>query len=167
MRTIGEPLDLKQRPETGYQAQFSGPFAVAAAFLTDGGPGSGLGLGLDDFDDQRACDPEYRALMARITVGSDPRCDAIFPMQFPAVLTVHTTDGRVLEEVVRANRGGPERPLTSGELAVKFADNVEGLLTPEATTAVVSAVGGLAELGSLDAILTPLNPAARASPDGS
>ena len=56
IRTIGEPIETKRAPETGYQAQFSGPYAVAAGLLG----GGGLGVGLDDYtDDARpgpACD---------------------------------------------------------------------------------------------------------------
>lgn len=39
IRTIGQPLETKQRPETGYQAQFSGPYAVVAGLLGGGGLG--------------------------------------------------------------------------------------------------------------------------------
>jgi 2-methylcitrate dehydratase PrpD len=37
VRTIGEPLEVKRRPETGYQAQFSGPYMVALGLLGGGG----------------------------------------------------------------------------------------------------------------------------------
>lgn len=36
VRTIGEPIEVKRAPETGYQAQFSGPFAVVAGLVGDG-----------------------------------------------------------------------------------------------------------------------------------
>jgi 2-methylcitrate dehydratase PrpD len=39
LRTIGEPRDEKIRPHSGYHAQFSGPFTVAAALLGGGGLG--------------------------------------------------------------------------------------------------------------------------------
>lgn len=152
VRTIGEPLAAKQRPETGYQAQFSGPFMVAVGLLG----GSGLGLGLGDVTDERARDPQVRELMARITVGPDDRCDAVYPHQFPAVLTVRTTDGRTLVEEVMVNRGGPEDPLSEDELATKFADNVDGLLDDVAAKGLVEAVAGLGRLASLDAVMAPL-----------
>jgi 2-methylcitrate dehydratase PrpD len=152
VRTIGEPLAAKQRPGTGYQAQFSGPFMVAVGLLG----GSGLGLGLADVSDERARDPEVRALMSRVTVGADPRCDAIYPDQFPAVLTVRTTDGRTLVEEVLVNRGGPADPLSDEELATKFADNVDGLLDDVTAKELVEAVSGLAGLASLDPVVDPL-----------
>ena len=151
-RTIGEPLEIKQAPETGYQAQFSGPYTVAAALLG----GSGLGLGLGDFDDALVADPERRDLMSRITVGDDPRCDEIYPNQFPAVLTVRTTDGSELVAAVLANRGGPERPLSDDELAAKFTDNVAGLLRAEDRRSVLAAAASMETQLDLESVMGPL-----------
>ena len=124
IRTIGQPIETKRTPDTGYQAQFSGPYAVVAGLLG----GGGLGVGLDDFTDELAKDPVRRALMARVDVVPDDRLDRIFPYQFPAVLTVRTKDGTVVTEEVLANRGGNRRPLRDDELALKFRDNVCGRL---------------------------------------
>ena len=127
VRTIGEPIETKRTPPTGYSAQFSGPYTVAAALFG----GGGLGLGLGDFSDELVVDPARRALMARVSVEGDERCDRVYPHQFPAVLTVRTVDGRTLEAAVMTNRGGPQRPLGPAELRRKFEDNVDGLVSPE------------------------------------
>src|SRR5690606_3658764 len=103
--------------------------------------GGGLGLGLRDFTDELARDPERRALMARIEVVPDERCEAIFPRQFPAVLTARTVHGDELEEAVLVNRGGPDDPLSDEELAVKLSDNVEGLLDDDAREALIAGAG--------------------------
>jgi 2-methylcitrate dehydratase PrpD len=132
VRTIGEPLATKQTPETGYQAQFSGPYTVTAALFG----GSGLGLGLADFTDALASDPERRAVMARVDVVGSDRCGTIYPHQFPAELSVTTTDGARLQHSVLVNRGGPDNPLTDDELARKFDDNVDGLLDGAAAAEV-------------------------------
>jgi 2-methylcitrate dehydratase PrpD len=159
VRTIGEPLAAKQTPETGYQAQFSGPFTVAAA-LTGG---SGLGLGLTDFTDARAQDPQLRSLMAKITVGGSEECDAIYPNQFPAILDVTTNDGRRLVEKVLENRGGPLRPLSDAELRSKFMDNTSGVIDAEAAQRVIDAVESLAEVpAGADAVRSILRPIASA-----
>ena len=152
VRTIGEPLQVKQRPLTGYQAQFSGPFAVAAA-LRGGG---GLGLGLRDFSDAAAVDPELRAVMATITVGGSARCDEIYPHQFPAVLEVHTHDGRHLIAEVLANRGGDLHPLSAVELRAKFDDNVAGALSPDDSARVVAGVGELSASGQSGQVIRDL-----------
>jgi 2-methylcitrate dehydratase PrpD len=124
VRTIGEPIDAKRAPKTGYQAQFSGPYTVVAAMLG----GGGLGLGLGDFTDKLATDGERRRHMAKVSVAGRAECSEIFPHQFPAVLTVRLNDGSELEEAVMSNRGGPERPLSDRELELKFADNAGRLL---------------------------------------
>ncbi|WP_423058872.1 MmgE/PrpD family protein [Brevibacterium linens] len=119
LRTIGEPIEVKRRPETGYMAQFSGPYAVAAGLLG----GGGLEVGLDDYSDELAQDPLRQDIMDKVTVVENETCTEIFPEQFPSVLTVHLHDGRTLTEEVLTNRGGPQRPLTFDELAQKFRDN--------------------------------------------
>jgi 2-methylcitrate dehydratase PrpD len=121
LRTIAEPAEAKARPQSGYHAQFSGPFTVAAALLG----GGGLGVWLDDFTDERTRDPRYLDLAAKVRVVADPECDAIFPTQFPAVLRIRTRAGTLLEEKVLANRGGPGNPLSVHELTVKFLANAE------------------------------------------
>lgn len=155
VRTIGDPLHLKQRPENGYQAQFSGPFMVAAGLRG----GSGLGLGLRDFSDEAANDPELRSVMEKVTVGGSELCDSIYPHQFPAVLTVRTTDGRDLEVAVLENRGSAARPLGPDELRAKFQDNVHGLIGRDAATAMAEASTELqqapAGAGALGELLAP------------
>jgi hypothetical protein len=44
---------------------------------------------------------------------------------------------------VTANRGGPQRPLTSAELESKFSDNATRALDADAAAAVVRAVRAL------------------------
>ena len=139
VRTIGEPIDVKQAPESGYQAQFSGPYMVALGFLG----GGGLGAGLDDFTDALATDPDRRALMARVSVVADEACDAVFPYQFPATLKVRTRGGDEHKVAVMANRGGNEQPLSDAELATKFRDNAARSLGAEASAAVEDAVAAL------------------------
>ncbi|OEU96544.1 MmgE/PrpD family protein [Streptomyces oceani] len=153
LRTIAEPIEQKRTPETGYQAQFSGPYAIAAAFC---GPGNGLGVTLADYTDELARDPRRRDLMSRVEVVPDDRATEIFPLQFPATLTVRDTDGEVWYAEVLANRGGPGRPLSPAELGLKFRDNTSGTLSREAAEATRAAAGRLAELPDLRPLLDPL-----------
>ena len=152
VRTIGEPIEAKQKPESGYHAQFSGPYTVAAGFLG----GSGLGVGLADFTDELACDPGRRKLMARIDVVGDPRLMAIYPCQLPARLTVTTTSGHTLVEERLANRGGPDQPLSDGELATKFADNTAGLVADCVAGQIYDALSGVAAAPTVAGLLAPL-----------
>lgn len=152
LRTIGEPIEVKRTPETGYMAQFSGPYAVAVGLLG----GSGLGAGVEDYTDELARDPQRRALMAKVDVVPDDRCTAIFPTQFPAVLTARLTDGTELVEEVLTTRGGPQRPLSFDELTAKFRANAERTLAPDAVEALAAACAGLDTCPDVTAVLAPL-----------
>lgn len=152
VRTIGEPIEVKRTPSTGYQAQFSGPYTVVAALLG----GGGLGLGLDDFTDALATDEARRRHMAKVSVAGRPECDEVFPNQFPAVLTARLHDGRELEQAVMSNRGGPQRPLSDRELELKFTDNAGRLLSDGALRQVQDAVLTLDRQDAIGRVLAPM-----------
>ena len=152
VRTIGEPIAAKRSPNTGYDAQFSGPYAVAAGLLG----GGGLGVSLDDFSDDLARDPHRRELMARIDVVGDPGLMDIYPCQLPARLTVTTRDGATLVSEVLTNRGGPDRPLSEDELASKYFDNTAGLLPDDAARRTHEALSGVLTADSVRGLLAPL-----------
>ena len=152
LRTIGEPIEVKRAPETGYMAQFSGPYAVAVGLFG----GSGLGAGVDDYTDALAQDPDRRALMAKVDVVADERCTEIFPHQFPAVLSVRLTDGSELTEDVLTTRGGPQRPLSFEELSEKFEANTARTLDRARAQALAEACAGLETCRDLGAVLAPL-----------
>lgn len=157
LRTIGEPIEKKRTPTTGYEAQFSGPYAFAAGLIG----GGGLEVGLDDYTDALAADPLRREIMAKVSVVPDDECSAIFPHQFPVTLTATLTDGRVVVEKVHANRGGNQRPLSFDELSRKFSDNARRALDADAVSALADACRRLADLddvGILTAALTEIDP---------
>lgn len=158
VRTIGEPIETKRHPTTGYQAQFSGPFAVSVGLFG----GSGLGAGLADYSDELARNDARRRLMAKVTVGADPKCDAVYPHQFPAVVTVTTVDGQELQEAVLVNRGGPENPLTNEELARKFRDNAAMMVQGSVLDEIQHRVQSLRSEKELGALLQMLAPSALA-----
>ncbi|MEU3098590.1 MmgE/PrpD family protein [Streptomyces sp. NPDC006967] len=153
IRTIGQPIESKRAPETGYQAQFSGPYMVAAGLL---GGGGGLGLGLDDFTDELARDPARRELMAKVEVVEDALATRIFPEQFPAVLTAYDADGRVWRHEVLNNRGGSRRPLSDAELELKFRDNAADRLSDRDARLVMDRGLRLAELEHVQHLLRPV-----------
>ncbi|OZE36062.1 MULTISPECIES: MmgE/PrpD family protein [unclassified Rhodococcus (in: high G+C Gram-positive bacteria)] len=152
LRTIGEPIDVKRTPETGYMAQFSGPYAVVVGLLG----GGGLGAALDDYTDELAKSADRRALMAKVDVVPNPKCDAIFPHQFPAVLTATLTDGTEVVEEVLTTRGGPERPLTFGEVSTKFTSNAGPFLSDVELKELAGRCDRLGDLTDIGTLLAPL-----------
>ena len=155
LRTVGEPIEVKRRPQTGYMAQFSAPYAVTVGLLGSLVPG-GLGASLEDYDDRHVTDPVRLALMDRTSVEPDDECTKIFPRQFPAALRATLTDGTVLEERVLTTRGGPERPLSFDELATKFRDNAARGLDDAGVDRLAEACRTLADQPDVSALLAPL-----------
>lgn len=149
LRTIAQPADAKARPGSGYQAAFSGPYTVAAA-LTGG---SGLGLSHEDFTDAAAADETRLALAAKVSCVADARCDEIFPHQFPAVLTVRLGDGTEHVARVDVNRGGPGNPLSSVELAQKFASNASASLDRNSVQELAAATLDLAKAAGIEEVM--------------
>lgn len=152
LRTVGEPIEVKRRPATGYMAQFSAPYAVTVGLLG----GGGLGAALEDYDDSKVQDPVRLDLMDRTVVDADEECSRIFPHQFPAVVRISLHDGTELEERVLTTRGGPERPLSFDELATKFRDNAARGLDLGDVEQLQRACRDLALLADLSATMAPL-----------
>lgn len=153
LRTIGEPIEVKRAPDTGYMAQFSGPYAVIAGLLG----GSGLEVGLDDFTDELARDDTRRELMQKVEVIADDRCTAIFPHQFPAILTAHLNNGEVVTSSILTNRGGPERPLSFEELTAKFRDNASRHLDDESVSGLADRCRTLENQTDIAVMMNPLS----------
>ena len=118
---ICEPRPVKLRPRTTYEAQFSLPYAVAAAFI-DGR------VDLDTFTPARLGDERLLALAARVQHLVDPT--SAFPDGFPGWVRVRLADGRVVEAREPDGRGGPSRPLPESAVVEKFRDNA-GRALPE------------------------------------
>ncbi|MFI9625894.1 MmgE/PrpD family protein [Streptomyces sp. NPDC052042] len=152
LRTIGEPVEDKIRPKSGYHAAFSGPYTVAAGLLG----GGGLGVFHEDFTDEAAADPARLALAAKVRCVPDTRCDEIFPHQFPAVLRVRLESGELLEERVDVNRGGPDNPLSDEELATKFRLNATRVVTEAEAEEITARTYGLHSAPNLAAFAAVL-----------
>ena len=149
LRTIAQPEGEKARPQTGYAAQFSGPFTVATALVG----GGGLGVSLDDFTDEEVEDEEKLRLASLVTCRADEACTDTFPNQFPAVLRARLKGGGVREARVMHNRGGPENPLSDGELETKFRANAGRALPGEQVGELEEALGSLERSKSVEEVV--------------
>ncbi len=149
LRTIGEPREQKIKPQSGYHARFSGPFAVATALLKS----SGLGVSFENFTDENVHDPVHLALAAKVTTFADDECARVYPNQFPAVLRIHLKSGEHWEKRVMMNRGGPGNPLSDDELFVKFKINAEKGLPGSQVTQLAEAIQSLDRAERIDEIL--------------
>ncbi len=125
------------KPRDTEEAQYNGVYPVAAALVAgEVGPRQVLGAFLTD--------PDVLALMDRIEVLTDERCERAFPAQRLCEVEVTTTDGGVLRSGVYHATGEPEEPVTLPWIVDKFlwltrdvlprerADALIGLLTSPA-----------------------------------
>jgi 2-methylcitrate dehydratase PrpD len=108
---VGEPQDVKRRPRTPYQAQFSLYYDVALGFLQGH-------VDLDDFVEERLNDAPVLGLADRITYVPEPEYSGVGG--FPATVTVRLRDGR---ELTHRDPGDLVNPMTDEEVDDKFRRN--------------------------------------------
>lgn len=111
---IAEPLAVKLRPSTSYQAKFSVQFCIAACLARGK-------LGLAELESDVLADPEVLRLADKIECEADP--NSAFPKYFSGGVTVTTKDGDKFAHMEPINRGAGERALSEGEIVAKFMDN--------------------------------------------
>jgi len=109
-----EPQEIRYQPTNGWSARWSMPFNMAVALVDHA-------LTVDSYTDDRANDPNTRALMAKITYIKEP--SLAFPVDYPAWVRLHTKDGRILEWKVLKVAGSAENPMLAEEYEKKFINN--------------------------------------------
>jgi 2-methylcitrate dehydratase PrpD len=122
-------------PETGTSAKFSIQYVLATMLAR-------RAVGLDDFRDEVVADQEIRALAARVVPEAVNRWDMRGAAKHKGnPVTVVTRDGRRLDAaVLRTDMvGGPRAPLPEDDLTMKFLQNAQRSLAPEAATAATQA----------------------------
>ena len=132
---VCEPVASKQRPANAYDAQFSVPFLVAAAWLRGR-------MTLAELEPETLADPAILALAGKVGHAVDP--DSPFPRTYSGELVVHLRDGRTLRHREAVNRGAPERPLTNADIVAKYQGNAATALSPVAAARIEQAVLSLA-----------------------
>lgn len=103
-------------PQSGLEAKFSMHYIIARA-LRDGR------VGLDHFESDAYAEPDVRATMSKVRVGSHPDMPADSDNQFGAEVIVTTTGGEKVSIRRDHELGrGPARPMSRDELWAKFED---------------------------------------------
>ena len=106
-RLVGRPANPAMTPA---YARLCLPY-LAAVVLTRGD------VGLEDFSDERLCDPAVLALADRIEVASDANPD---PAAFtPAEASATLADGRRASVTILAQLGSPAQPLSEAQHLAK------------------------------------------------
>ena len=131
MDLVCEPLEKKRRPSSGYDAQFSVPYAIASVLVRGQ-------LTLAELEPEAFTDPEILAQCDKVTCEPDP--ESAYPRYFSGEVIITTRDGRELVHREQINRGADERPLSADEIATKFRSNAELTFASERVDRVLDAI---------------------------
>jgi 2-methylcitrate dehydratase PrpD len=114
---IADPPERVRDPRNVVDAQFSAPYAAAAALVRGR-------AGLAEFSDETMRDEQIRSLLPKMECYRDDDLDAAYPRQWPAAVEVRTNDGRVLRRRVAHALGEPENPVPRDALVERFVEMV-------------------------------------------
>jgi 2-methylcitrate dehydratase PrpD len=121
VKTVCEPAANKRRPANSYDAQFSIPYAVAAALRRGQ-------FTLDELEDDALGDADTLALADRVQYEIDSA--TTFPRHYTGEVIVTLHGGRTLRHREAVNRGNGERPLTEADIIAKFRSNAARAVAP-------------------------------------
>jgi len=110
---VAEPIERKRVPENVVDAQFSAPYAAAAALVLGSGD-------LDAYTPANLQHPAIRDLMSRTDCYRSAALDADYPRRWPAEVEIHLRDGRTLKKRIEFATGEPENPVPRAALLRKF-----------------------------------------------
>ena len=135
-------------PTNELEAKFSIPFCLAILVLDRKG-------GIAQFTDETVLRPDVRQMMAKVEPYLHDDLKAMGFQRIRSIVEVNLRDGTVLSKEATTSRGTPDRPMTGQELAAKFHDCAQGILTSDAERTVLDLiyrldnVADVAELTSL------------------
>jgi 2-methylcitrate dehydratase PrpD len=147
-----EPAAAKVAPRSVYEAKFSLQYS-AAAMIVHGR------CGVTTYTDEAIRDPAVLKLAERVRY--EVKDYPSYPAAFPGGVRIRMNDGRTLEADLPYQQGGPENPMTPGEVRDKYRENARLALDEEAVEALEGAILSLEERDDLRAALAPLTAAAR------
>jgi 2-methylcitrate dehydratase PrpD len=130
---VCEPRKRKYSPSNQVDAQFSMPYGAAVA-LTD------RAAGLDQFTGDSLHAPQIKSLMGKVVLEKDMRIEQNFPVEWPARVEIHLTNGKQFEKFVRFPKGDPENPLNWEELSIKFRSLATRALPRERCEEIIKSV---------------------------
>ncbi len=111
----------KWRPKTRETADHSLPYCTAVA-LTDGD------VTLESFSDERLCDEQLLALVAKIKIHREAGLTARYPRGIPNRLEATLADGRKIVAENEFPRGHDQNPMSDAEVEGKFQRMAAGRL---------------------------------------
>lgn len=108
--------EVRRHPATEYVAKFSVYYTLAAALVRGR-------CGFAELEPDALQDPDILALADRVSYESD--AESQFPQYFSGGVVIRMKNGQTYNHVEKINRGAGDRALTGDEIATKFLENAE------------------------------------------
>lgn len=129
------------------QAKFSLPAALAMIALV-------RKAGKIEFSDAFVAQDEMQRMQQKITTKLDPEIEALGFDKMRSRITIEKTDGTIYEDKADERyRGGPENPMTDGEVEAKFRSCADGVISEDAQRALLQDAWNILELEDAGAVL--------------
>lgn len=142
-----EPAAQKIAPRTDYEGKFSLQYSTAS-MLARGH------VGVADYTPQAIADEGVLAIARKVRYETKEYPS--YPQAFPGGVRVTLADGSVLEADLPHQQGGPENPLSDGEVVAKYRGNASLALPDAAVEALERAILELEAQDDLTRALAPL-----------
>ena len=135
-------------PETALQGKFSMPYLVARA-IVDGT------IVLGTFTEEAIRDPQVLALLAKVTMRSNPELVHSADGSRPSIVSIRLCTGLTHTIPGRFAKGSPQLPMSDDEIEAKFRDCAAGVISDHACGQALAELASLEELANV-ATLTQL-----------
>lgn len=122
-----------KEPRSQSDSKFSIAYGIAAAIRDHS-------FGMKHLTPAYYEDPELWALAHKVTVVVDPEVQAVYPKKRGARVRVTLKDGRVLERELYDLKASPGNPVGWDVIVQKYTNNMEGILTPERSRAILEII---------------------------
>jgi 2-methylcitrate dehydratase len=134
------------QPANKESADQSLPYCIAVALIE-------RALGPRQFREGRWRDPQVLALMAKVTVLTDPEFDKIYPATLPADVEILTKQGERFRARVDYPQGDLRNPVTDEEVEKKFRGLVSPLTTEARVSRIIEMVNRIEEVNDIGELM--------------
>jgi 2-methylcitrate dehydratase PrpD len=142
------PLELKRKPKTIVDAQFSLPWTVATAIVHNK-------VVIKDFSDEAIKDQQVIEIAQKVTPKLDDNLTVAVGVE-PEIVEIKTGDGRLLSKRVDFPYGHPKKPMSWDSLVDKLKDCALYATKPISMTKlrkIVDAVMGIEKMDNVKSIV--------------
>ena len=156
VQTFEEASKLRTlRPRTSEEAQYSIPYALAAAIVD-------REVGVEQVCEERLSDPEFSSVANKVEIVIDEEAQRLFPSQCLSRVIIET-DQKTYDSGLVGAMGDPDRPFSDDDLKRKFLSVTRGVIHLDDGRRLIEQVDGLEEMDDLSGMVRLLR---RRNPGG-